>query len=284
MDNIQTLPIEHFSYSAVREYYTNRMAFFKRRILQEYPNTSPYAMLRGDIVHQWIAQYLMGLSQPEDDIKAFIESIIIDKETNKPIVYGKTQSREGLLKECEFTIKNYVKYRAREYFGEIAKSKEGTEAIELSILTQPQNLELPLKVILDLVSIKDGLIIARDHKVVRSAEGQEDETEILLQAGAIAYATKEVTGKFPDKIIFDKIPVLSSEKTQKEVIEYGIGDINLAISIFNKYAKQMIKELHIFGDDPEFYLPNPYDTLNKDIFSEWASQQQEEMDREANIL
>jgi len=278
------LSINHISYSAIREYFTNRMVFFKRRILQEYPETTPYAMCRGDIIHQWIAQYLMGIAHPEDDVKEFIESVISEKEKSQPIVYGKTQTREGLLKECEFTIKNYLKYRSREYFGEIAQSKEGIEAIELSILSQPTTIELPLKVIIDMISIKGGIIIARDHKVVRSAEEQENETDILLQAGAIAYGTKEVTGKFPDKIIFDKIPVLSSEKTKKEVVEYSIGDINLSISIFNKYAKQMIKELHIFGDDPDFYLPNPYDTLNKDIFSEWASQQQEEMEREANIL
>lgn len=64
--NLEAFPVRHLSYSAIRQYLTDRQTFFKRYIRLEFNNETSPSMLQGDIFHRTIDAFYRSKKQPTE--------------------------------------------------------------------------------------------------------------------------------------------------------------------------------------------------------------------------
>ena len=188
MEKIANAPvIEHWSYSAMMSLMRNPLSFKKRYILKIYDdNYSPSAIV-GQGCHKAVEQYLNGESI-EDAIAAGLA--LVEGTTDSAIDYGKTGSREKMLKDYTAGVQMYFDelpdWKGREILGiEMRISETITDAAG-------EELPLPAKCFVDVLwrstkketfagkSYPKGALFITDHKFVRGYSDPDDDDPARL--------------------------------------------------------------------------------------------------------
>jgi len=193
-ENIEMIPLEHVSASALSEFSKNEYWFYTKYILWIWDNKTTYSLMMWDACHYWIELIRRKLKElyitddTWEDLKMNdnswenMKKEFEDKEINeiiwmvlKKIEYDrlhkifdlpKKKDKDTMLQDTEITI--------RWYFNELPRLKP--LYIEQNILS-PFNWLIPLKWIIDLVAenILWEIVIV-DHKTATSGYQVKDES------------------------------------------------------------------------------------------------------------
>lgn len=251
----RTSPIDHWSYSSLTLFLRNRLAFKKTYILKQYDNTTSPSAVVGSAGHKALEAYYNGMSV-DQAIEAGITHI--ERTSDAEIDYGKTGSREKMLKDYTQAI-NF-------YFAEMKPIHEviGVEkAIIKEIKDRDNNvLTLPAKAKIDIVSRNEaGEIEVIDHKFVRSfSDGLLDDPAKLIQGMFNYHAIEAEYGVAPARIIYRECRISANRDGSPQVQDYVVEfnrpeDFAFFYNIYNDCTREILK--------PDvMYLPNFQDMFD----------------------
>lgn len=171
------LPIEHISYSALREYCSNRWLFKKHYILNDWSDVSTSAsMLTGTGFHKVMEMYYSGL-----DITAALAKgyEAMDSEQHR---VNWAEYKTTSLAKCKEEMAQTVNF----YFEEEVSIGEvlATEKVVLCDFSIGQDVApLPLKAKTDMISRKDNKLHIWDWKTVSThSDVEKEDANYILQA------------------------------------------------------------------------------------------------------
>ncbi len=255
-------PIEHWSYSSLLKFLSDRYAFKKQYILKIYDNKTTPAKLVGVAGHKALEAFYKG-HKLEDAIRE--GQRYIDTYDDRLIDYGKKGSREKIIKDYTQAI-NF-------YFAERPECKE-ILGVEETIVTwvdiNGTRLALPIKAKIDLITRDaDGRIVVRDHKFVTAySDKQKDEGDRTIQAMFYFLAIKEKFKEAPHSIIFDEVKVSKNSGGEPQIDPYQIiysdhpDYVDIIVTLINECTAEI-------GGDCR-YLPNVSDMFSgQDSFEGW---------------
>lgn len=248
---MNSLPIEHLSYSAMRTYLTNPWLFRKRYILGLYDFKASPAMYEGKAGHKYVELRLKGQS-----VQAALSHAMkmLESVSDDQIDWGKTGSREKSQKKiasiCEFVESEMPD------LGEILK-------VEYSAVVKPskdgQEFPLPIKAVTDVVSKDDTGIALHDWKFTASyTDPDSEDPEKIMQAVFNYFTVCETIGE-PHSMTFWEIKTTKNRDGSPQVRPYTINfqqdEYFRAFGrIYSGIVRQLSKDDHIF-------LPNLSDRL-----------------------
>tara|TARA_Y100000310_G_C20704007_1_gene833012 strand:- start:4327 stop:6180 length:1854 start_codon:yes stop_codon:yes gene_type:complete len=188
----------------------NRLAFKKQYILKIYDDQKSPSAVLGQAAHKALEMYYGGLdstSSIEVGLK-FIEELS-DAEIN----YGKTGSREKLLKEYNQAISFYLE-EAQEY-----KIRDVEKKLTHFIEIDGEKMPIAAKSITDLVIENDeGGIDIIDYKFSKFfTTDYEDNPVFILQAMFNYHTIKQECGIAPTRMIFNECKISKNKNGEPQV-------------------------------------------------------------------
>ena len=248
----QTLPIEHISYSAIRCFCNNQQDFFKRYILRIYDEKTSPSMLTGKAAHKALDVYYKT-GDFEKGIDAGMAEI--DRTPDQRIDFGKTGSRENVIKEFHQALQFY-KMEEPDLGKIIATEDETTTDQGLDGL-----LPLPIKVISDVVSERAGKLIISDYKFTdKIILPDEEDANFIIQAMFNFIGVKAKHKRTPDQMDFIQVKKSRNSNGSPQVVPYIIE--------FAKHPEYELYFTRIYTDvlvtlaNPNHrYIPNFNDML-----------------------
>jgi RecB family exonuclease/energy-coupling factor transporter ATP-binding protein EcfA2 len=251
--------IDYWSYSSMSSLLSNPLNFKKKYILKVYDEPMSPSGVVGTACHK-VAEAYFGSGKERDE--AIDEGTrYIDSLSDKEIDFGKTGSREKILKE--FT-------QAIQFFFEELPQYHEILGVEYSATTEittvdGNTLPLPAKAKIDLISrTKTGEIEVIDWKFVRSYT-DEDVTDFgkFLQAMFDYHIVKAKFDEAPARVIFREIKISKNKdntpQLQDYVIDFNEGTIYGDFATFYKLYNETTKYI---SSPTSIYLPNPNDFFN----------------------
>lgn len=247
-------PIDHWSYSSLTLFMRNRLSFKKAYILKQFDDPKSPSSVVGSAGHKALEAYYNGM--PVDQAIE-VGMKLIERTSDAEIDFGKTGSREKMMKEYTQAI-NF-------YFAEMKPVK--VLGVEKSITKEIKDREgnvlaLPAKAKIDLVvQNESGELEVIDHKFVRSfSDGMVDDPAKLIQ-GMFNYHTIEAEyGVAPARIIYRECKISVNKDGSPQVQDYVVEfnrheDFALFYNIYNDCTREILK--------PDvMYLPNFQDMFD----------------------
>ncbi len=260
-------PIDHFSYSSLMLFLRNRLMFKKQYILKIRDYKTSSAALVGRAAHKALQIYY---EQNEDVNKATEAGIeLIDRMKDDYIEWGKTGTREKVLKKYSQAINNYLD-EAPEYHKILGVEKSIT-----SFIKNEEGVEfaLPIKSITDLiVENKNGEVDMIDHKFVSAyTESESEKGSMMFQAMFNYFNVKNEYKVEPTRMIFNECKTSKnkdgSAQLQPYVIEFKKHPeyFELFYRMYNDCTREISK--------PDcLYLPNFQDIFDQEeTFSDYRA-------------
>jgi len=197
--NKQEYPIEHWSYSSLMAFTANRWKFRKTYILKDYSDMkSGVSNIAGKAGHIALETYYKGATRQEA-IDAGIN--FINEQKDEWIDYGKTGSRQEIIKKYTLSINNYFAEEPK-FFKILGVEENLTSFIKVG----DEELSLPIKSKSDLVvADENGEIDIIDHKFVGTFSKEEEKGSYFVQAIFNYYNVLDKYGKEPRRMIFNEI-------------------------------------------------------------------------------
>lgn len=251
--------IDYWSYSSMSSLLSNPLNFKKKYILKVYDEPMSPSGVVGTACHKVAEAYFGSGKEREEAIDEGTR--YIDSVSDKEIDFGKTGSREKILKE--FT-------QAIQFFFEELPQYHEILGVEYSATTEittvdGNTLPLPAKAKIDLISrTKTGEIEVIDWKFVRSYT-DEDVTDFgkFLQAMFDYHIVKAKFDEAPARVIFREIKISKNKdntpQLQDYVIDFNEGTIYGDFATFYKLYNETTKYI---SSPTSIYLPNPNDFFN----------------------
>ena len=251
--------IDYWSYSSMSALLSNPLNFKKKYILKVYDDPMSPSGVVGTACHKVAEAYFGNGKEREEAIDEGTR--YIDSLSDKEIDFGKTGSREKILKE--FT-------QAIQFFFEELPQYHEILGVEYSATTEIQTIDgntlpLPAKAKIDLISrTKTGEIEVIDWKFVRSYT-DEDVTDFgkFLQAMFDYHIVKAKFDEAPARVIFREIKISKNKdntpQLQDYVIDFNEGTIYGDFATFYKLYNETTKYI---SSPTSIYLPNPNDFFN----------------------
>lgn len=219
MENIkkQELPISHWSYSALMAFTSNRWKFRKIYILKDYSGIkSGVSNIAGKAGHICLERYYKGDTKQQaiDAGMAFIDS-----QKDSDIEYGKTGSRETIIKKYISNINNYFAEELK-FHKILGVELEQTEYINVSGV----DLSLPIKSRSDLVTENErGEIDIWDWKFIASFTDEDEEVgSYFMQSIPNYYNVMKEFKKAPSRMNFVEIKDSSNKDNSSQIRIYTI--------------------------------------------------------------
>jgi len=251
--------IDYWSYSSMSALLSNPLNFKKKYILKVYDDpTSPSGVV-GSACHKSAEVYFGSGKTVDESIQAGYD--YIDAKSDSEINYGKTGSREAILK----SFKQGIGF----FFEELPEYHEilGVEvAINTEIETvDGETLPLPAKAKLDvLVRNKLGEIEIIDYKF-SSKYSDPDVTDFkkFIQAMFNWHVVKAKYGEAPARVVFKECKLSKNQDNTPQIQDYVIdfkddtlyGDFATFYKLYKDCTKYISNKFSI-------YLPNPNDIFN----------------------
>lgn len=258
------LPIEHLSYSSLRTFCSNQQQWYKNYIMGIWDNVSSPAAVVGKAGHKTLEHWYKT-----HDRQAAVEAGFqyINSVNDKDIDFGKTGSRENILKEFNAGINFF--FAEEPDFGKVI-------AAEKSLITdigfKGEPLPLPVKAISDLITEKNGKLLINDYKFVISfCDPEEEQPEKIMQAMFNFLTVKAKYGKEPYSMTYWEVKKSQNRDGSPQVVPYEIVFENLPQykTAFNKMYKGFILSVI---DENHQYLPNISDMYNgKEAWKDFIS-------------
>ena len=213
----QEYPISHWSYSALTAFMSNRWKFRKTYILKDYSDMkSGVSNVAGKAGHKALEVYYKGGTRQQaiDAGLAFI-----NEQKDEWIDYGKTGSRQEIIKKFTLFINNYFAEELK-FFKILGVEYDATDFIEV----EGQELSLPIKSKTDLITEdKDGEIDLWDWKFTSSfTEAEEEVGSYFVQAIPNYFNVMKKFGKAPRKMTFVEIKGSANKDGSSQIRLYTV--------------------------------------------------------------
>lgn len=241
------------SHSAIMCFLNNQIQFKKRYIAKVYDDPMNPSMVVGSAVHKMIEIRLNG-KPIEEAIQAGIESI--ENVADYEIEYGKTGSREKILKDYEALTKTVIA-ELPVYTNLVAIEDKLKADVSIS------GKKVPLKGKLDLVrDLGDGTLEIRDWKTVISYSNEDVENyKYVFQAWIYTILAELEYGKPIARVVFDEIKKSANRDNSPQIKSYVLT--REQVSEANDTVGCIIKDVYEYVSNPDAkYFPNPSDLLN----------------------
>lgn len=194
----------------------NRLAFKKKYILKIYDDLYGPSAIVGQACHKALEGYYV-----HGDLAAAVKSGLqhIDQLPDTGIDYGKTGSRETIIKNYTQAINTYIA-EAPKPFKILGIEKSITTAINVL----GQDMPLPAKSFSDLiVENEQGEIEIWDHKfVARFTDSEEDKGIFIIQAMFNYHTVAAEYGKAPKRMLFIECKTSVNKDGSPQVQPYEI--------------------------------------------------------------
>lgn len=241
------------SHSAIMCFLNNQIQFKKRYIAKVYDDPQNPSMVVGSAIHRMIELRLKG-ETIEKAIQAGIESI--ENVADYEIDYGKTGSREKLLKDYEKLTKVVIT-ELPVYTNLVAVEAKLRADVSIS------GKKIPMKGKLDLVrDLGDGTLEIRDWKTVISYSNENAENyKYVFQAWIYTILAELEYEKPIARVVFDEIKKTANQDKSPQIKSYVLTREQIMEA--NDTVGRIVKDVYAYVSNPEAkYFPNPSDMLN----------------------
>jgi RecB family exonuclease/energy-coupling factor transporter ATP-binding protein EcfA2 len=251
--------IDYWSYSSMSALLSNPLNFKKKYILKVYDDPMSPSGVVGTACHKVAEAYFGNGKDEAESIQAGYD--YIDSVSHTEIDYGKTGSKEKILKDFE---------QATRFFFEELPQYHEILGVEYSITTEIQTIDgntlpLPAKAKIDLISRnKLSEIEVVDWKFTKGYT-DPDVTDFgkFLQAMFYYHIVKAKFGEAPARVIFRECKISKNKDNTPQIQDYVIdfkegtiyGDFATFYKLYNDTTKYISSPASI-------YLPNPNDYFN----------------------
>lgn len=284
-----TPPIDHWSHSAMGLLLRNPLAFKKKYILKIYDTTMSPSGIVGQAAHKAVEHYLKGLP-----VEAAIEQGLahINSTSDTAIDYGKTGSREQMLKDYNTAVTFYFEEMPKWEEREVLMVEEGsTEVVHDDYGNE---LPLPAKCYFDVVwrskkkvtiegrTYPKGTLFIEDNKFVRSYTDPNDtDPTRLSQSFFNRIVLREKMGEEPAAFLVRETK-LSKNKDGSDQCQYYVIDYSEVAQEFPVFV-QLYNDCTRFVLNPDaLYLPNYADIFDgKDV---WLAYRQNLITADAPVI
>lgn len=185
-----SLPIDHLSYSAMRSFCANPWQFKKTYLLGLWDVKTSQVGVVGKGFHKFAELLHKGVSvdAAQTQAVAFIDGI-----PDAEIDFGKTGSREGILKDLTQVIQFFLQERP-----DVGKVLGAEVKVTTGFKIGDTDAPLPLKAVSDLVADDGSDIWIWDWKVVSSlTDVEEEQPDRIMQAMFNYYTVSAKFGRAP---------------------------------------------------------------------------------------
>lgn len=249
MDGLTQHPlIDHWSYSAMRTFLRNPLAFKKRYVLKQYDETFSPAGIVGQAAHKAIENFLKNGFDIEASVKVGLNHI--DAQPDIAIDYGKTGSRAKMISDYTsavgFWFAECPDWHARKILGV-------EDRIEAVIEVRGAKMAIPAKGYIDVVWEDNGEIKLTDHKFIRSyTDSAVEHPPYFLQAMFNYYLTFAKYGKFPTVMSFDEVKLSKNKDGSPQIQPYVIRFDEhpqfevMFENLYNACTKEILREDAVF--------------------------------------
>jgi hypothetical protein len=266
------LRVEHLSYSAILTFLRNQVEFQKRYIAKVWDNAQSPSMVIGSAFHKALEMYYRDIPMQG----AITEGLkVIENTSDYEIDYGKTGSREKMIKEYTTLV--------NKYFEECPKY----EVIDVEKRFESTVHGVPMVGIVDLVNrTVNGGINIQDHKTVTTYSSPTDDPsdpeyienyKYLLQGYIyLVLAENEYKEKI-ESVTFGEIKksINKDGSPQSHDVVYDRD----SILAFAPVAQKIITNVFSYvNDDNAKFFPNPSDIFNGQASMELVSNMEEGFD------
>lgn len=260
MENLTSHLIDHWSYSSMMKFLSNRFAFKKQYILKIFDYKSSPAAFIGKACHKALEVYYKNGFNADE--AASVGMAYIDSVKDSDIDWGKTGSREIVMKKFTKGFNGFIE-EAEDHHKILGVELSHTSFVE----HEGKQLAIPAKSISDLViENEDETIDIRDHKFIATyTPGDVEDGGLILQAMFNYFNVKDKTGKAPSRMIYDQYKIATnkdgSAQLQPYIIEFAKHPeyFELFINLYNETTREI-------GKEDCLYLPNfqeRYDTAGE---------------------
>lgn len=251
--------IDYWSYSSMSALLSNPLNFKKKYILKVYDDPMSPSGVVGTACHKVAEAYFGNGKSEQESIQAGYD--YIDSISHTEIDYGKTGSKEKILKDFE---------QATRFFFEELPQYHEILGVEYSITTEIQTIDgntlpLPAKAKIDLISKnKLGEIEIIDWKFTRGyTDPSVTDFGKFLQAMFDYHIVLAKFGEAPARVIFREVKISKNKDNTPQIQDYVIdfkegtiyGDFATFYKLYNDTTKYVSSPTSI-------YLPNPNDYFN----------------------
>lgn len=251
--------IDYWSYSSMSALLSNPLNFKKKYILKVYDDPMSPSGVVGTACHKVAEAYFGNGKSEQESIQAGYD--YIDSISHTEIDYGKTGSKEKILKDFE--------QGTRFFFEELPQYHE-ILGVEYSITTEittidGNTLPLPAKAKIDLISKnKLGEVEVVDWKFTRGyTDPNVTDFGKFLQAMFDYHIVLAKFGEAPARVIFREVKISKNKDNTPQIQDYVIdfkegtiyGDFATFYKLYNDTTKYISSPTSI-------YLPNPNDYFN----------------------
>lgn len=254
--------IEHLSYSSILTFLRNQVEFQKRYIAKVWDNAKSPSMVVGTAFHKSLEMFYGGMPMQESITAGLSE---INNTSDYEIDYGKTGSREKMIKEFTNLINKYFEEAPKYEVIDIERRLEGTVH------------GVPMVGVIDLV-VRDGGITLIDHKTLAaySPEGEEN-YKYLLQGYIYLVLAESQYGEKVTSVMFNEVKktINRDGSPQRREVIYD----RESLLAFAPVAQKIITNVFSYvNDDNAKFFPNPSDMLNGQASMELVSNMEEGFD------
>lgn len=248
--------VDHLSYSALVTFLRNQVEFQKRYIAKVYDNPLSPSMVVGKAFHKALEIYYKGGTFDEAAAAGLDE---INSTSDYEIDYGKTGSREKMIKEFNDSLNIY--------FEEAPKF----EVIEAEKRLEAEISKVPMVGIIDLIIKGSGdKLKLKDYKTVSfyssatndplDPEYQEN-YKYLLQGSIYLVLAEKVLKKEIESVGFIEIKKTKNRDGSPQIreFEYSRNDLLEFLPTTEKLITNVFD--YVNNDNAKFF-PNPSDILN----------------------
>jgi hypothetical protein len=265
-------PIDHLSHSSLGLLLRNPLAWKKKYMLKIYESTMSPSGVVGQACHKALEVYLKG--ECADVNGAIDEGMkVLDSYSDVAIDFGKTGSREKMLKDYTAAVNFYFDeipdwdkrevLHVEESFTQVIHNDEGDE------------MPLPAKAYADVIwrskkkenfadkSYPKGSLFIEDHKFVRSFTDPEDLTDPtkLSQSFFNFTITREELKEEPVAMLYRETKI-SKNKNGDAQSQYYVIDFNEIRGEFQAMYQLYVDAVKFILNPNAVYLPNPSDMFD----------------------
>lgn len=266
--------IEHWSYSSLMMLTRNPLAWSKRYVLKIYDDTYSPSAVVGQACHKAVEMYLKGT---RIDV-AIAEGLkTIESKSDATIDYGKTGSREKMLKDYTIAVQSYFDERPDWEKRKIVGIEE--KMTEIIHDDRGEELPLPAKCVVDVLweakrperfisaelggrEYPKGSLFIEDHKFVTSySDPEEDDPARLVQCMFNYHVVKAKTGKAPAAMLYRETK-LSKNRDNTPQSQYYVLHFEDYPHYFDVFYKLYRDCTRYISQPNQIFLPNFQDMFD----------------------
>lgn len=252
---MNSLPIEHLSYSALRTFCSNPWLFKKHYILNLYDDKKTPSMLVGSGFHKFCEFYFAGTERHEALKKGFelIESISDDK-----VDWGKTGTREACNKELATVVDMFFAW-----LPDLGKGKATEYKKTVTPTIDGEAFPLPIKAVTDYITEKEDGLHLWDWKVVSKFTDLDKEDPNKIMQAMFNYFTVQASLGEPLDMTYVEIKKSYNKDKSPQVSLYTI-DYRKHPEYFKYFGKMYAGFINAISNPDFQFLPNFTDQLGGD--------------------